>query len=71
MTGPAVTQQVQQLERTLGAPVLDRLGRRLRLTVVGERVVAAATDVQARLGLLYKEMDALRKRDDGTCTSAS
>jgi DNA-binding transcriptional LysR family regulator len=66
MTGPAVTQQVQQLERTLGAPVLDRLGRRLRLTVVGERVVAAAIDVQARLGLLYKEMDALRKRDDGT-----
>lgn len=66
MTGPAVTQQVQQLERTLGAPVFDRLGRRLRLTVVGERVAAAAGDVQARLGLLYKEMDALRKRDDGT-----
>jgi DNA-binding transcriptional LysR family regulator len=66
MTGPAVTQQIQQLERTLGAPVFDRLGRRLRLTVVGERVVAAAGDVQARLGLLYKEMDALRKRDDGT-----
>jgi DNA-binding transcriptional LysR family regulator len=66
MTGPAVTQQIQQLERTLGAPVFDRLGRRLRLTVVGERVAAAAGDVQARLGLLYKEMDALRKRDDGT-----
>jgi DNA-binding transcriptional LysR family regulator len=66
MTGPGVTQQVQQLERTLGAPVFDRLGRRLRLTVVGERVAAAAGDVQARLGLLYKEMDALRKRDDGT-----
>ena len=66
MTGPAVTQQVQQLERTLGAPVFDRLGRRLQLTVVGERVAAAAGDVQARLGLLYKEMDALRKRDDGT-----
>ena len=66
MTGPAVTQQVQQLERTLGAPVFDRLGRRLRLTVVGERVAAAAGDVQTRLGLLYKEMDALRKRDDGT-----
>jgi len=37
MTGPAVTQQVQQLEKSLGAPVLDRLGRRLRLTLVGER----------------------------------
>jgi LysR family transcriptional regulator, low CO2-responsive transcriptional regulator len=66
MTGPAITQQIQQLERTLGAPVFDRLGRRLHLTVVGERVVAAAGDVHARLGLLYKEMDALRKRDDGT-----
>jgi LysR family transcriptional regulator, low CO2-responsive transcriptional regulator len=66
MTGPAVTQQIQHLERTLGAPVFDRLGRRLRLTVVGERVAAAAGDVQTRLGLLYKEMDALRKRDDGT-----
>lgn len=66
MTGPAITQQIQQLERTLGAPVFDRLGRRLRLTVVGERVVAAAGDVHARLGLLYKEMDSLRKRDDGT-----
>ncbi|HVN42421.1 MAG TPA: LysR family transcriptional regulator [Steroidobacteraceae bacterium] len=66
MTGPAVTQQVQQLEKTLGAPAFDRIGRRLRLTVAGERAVAAAADVHARLGLLAKEMDALRKRDDGT-----
>jgi DNA-binding transcriptional LysR family regulator len=66
MTGPAVTQQVQQLEKTLGAPVFDRLGRRLRLTAVGERVSTAAGDVQTRLGLLYKDLDALRKRDDGT-----
>jgi DNA-binding transcriptional LysR family regulator len=66
MTGPAVTQQVQQLEKTLGAPVFDRLGRRLRLTAVGERVSNAAGDVQTRLGLLYKDLDALRKRDDGT-----
>jgi len=66
MTGPAITQQVRQLERTLGAPVFDRLGRRLRQTVIGERVTAAAGDVQARLGVLYKELDALRKADDGT-----
>ena len=26
MTGPAITQQVQQLEKVLGMPVLDRLG---------------------------------------------
>jgi DNA-binding transcriptional LysR family regulator len=66
MTGPAVTQQIQQLERVLGAPAFDRIGRRLRLTVAGERALAAATDVTARIGLLAKEMDSLKKRDDGT-----
>jgi DNA-binding transcriptional LysR family regulator len=66
MTGPAITQQVQQLEKVLGMPVFDRLGRRLQLTAAGERVLATANDVHARLGLLAKEMDALRKRDDGT-----
>lgn len=66
MTGPAITQQIQQLERVLGAPVFDRIGRRLKLTAAGERALAAANDVHMRLGILAKEMDALRKRDDGT-----
>jgi DNA-binding transcriptional LysR family regulator len=66
MTGPAITQQVQQLEKVLGMPVFDRLGRRLQLTAAGERALAAATDVHSRLGTLAKELDALRKRDDGT-----
>jgi DNA-binding transcriptional LysR family regulator len=66
MTGPGITQQVQQLEKTLGMPVFDRLGRRLQLTAAGERALAAANEVHARLGALAKDMDALRKRDDGT-----
>jgi DNA-binding transcriptional LysR family regulator len=66
MTGPAITQQVQQLEKVLGMPVFDRLGRRLQLTAAGERVLSAAIEVHSRLGILAKEMDALRKRDDGT-----
>jgi len=66
MTGPAITQQVQQLEKTLGMPVFDRLGRRLQLTAAGERALAAANEVHSRLGVLTKELDALRKRDDGT-----
>lgn len=66
MTGPGVTQQVQQLEKTLGMPVFDRLGRRLQLTAAGERALAAANEVHSRLGVLAKELDALRKRDDGT-----
>ena len=66
MTGPAITQQVQQLEKVLGMPVFDRLGRRLQLTAAGERALAAANEVHSRLGVLAKQMDALRKRDDGT-----
>jgi DNA-binding transcriptional LysR family regulator len=66
MTGPGVTQQVQQLEKTLGMPVFDRLGRRLQLTAAGERALAAANEVHSRLGVLAKELDSLRKRDDGT-----
>jgi DNA-binding transcriptional LysR family regulator len=66
MTGPAITQQIQQLEKTLGVPAFDRIGRRLRLTAAGDRALAAANDVHTRLAALTKEMDALRKRDDGT-----
>jgi len=66
MTGPAITQQIQQLEKTLGVPAFDRIGRRLRLTAAGDRALAAANDVLTRLAALSKEMDALRKRDDGT-----
>jgi DNA-binding transcriptional LysR family regulator len=66
MTGPAITQQIQQLEKTLGVPAFDRIGRRLRLTAAGDRALAAANDVHTRLASLAKEMDALRKRDDGT-----
>jgi DNA-binding transcriptional LysR family regulator len=66
MTGSGITQQIQQLEKTLGMPVFDRLGRRLQLTAAGERVLAAANEVHSRLGILAKEMDSLRKRDDGT-----
>jgi DNA-binding transcriptional LysR family regulator len=66
MTGPAITQQIQQLEKTLGVPAFDRIGRRLRLTAAGDRALAAANDVHTRLAALAKEMDALRNRDDGT-----
>jgi LysR family transcriptional regulator, low CO2-responsive transcriptional regulator len=66
MTGPAVSQQIGQLERVLGVPMFDRVGRRLKLTVAGALVLAAANDVHLRLAQLGKELDALVKRDDGT-----
>ncbi|MHB0937477.1 MAG: LysR family transcriptional regulator [Armatimonadota bacterium] len=35
LTQPAVTQQIHALERELGAPLFDRLGRGMRLTAAG------------------------------------
>ena len=48
MTGPAITQQIQQLEKTLGVPAFDRIGRRLRLTAAGDRALAAARQMTGR-----------------------
>lgn len=38
----AVSQQVQLLERTLGVPLLERTGRRVRVTAIGREVEQAA-----------------------------
>lgn len=66
MTAPAVSQQVKQLEKALGAPAFDRTGRGLRLTAAGERALSAAHDVHTRLTLLGREMAALSQCDRGT-----
>ena len=40
LTQPAVTQQVRALETELGFPLLERQGRRIRLTPAGEALLA-------------------------------
>lgn len=59
---PAVSQQVQRLERELGLPLLDRTTRRVALTDAGERfldhareVIAAADRAQEAMRLLRAE----------------
>ncbi|NUP28265.1 MAG: transcriptional regulator CynR [Nocardia sp.] len=51
---PTLSQQIKQLERSLGAPLLDRSGRRVRLTDAG-----AAYTHHARLALL--DLDAAER----------
>jgi DNA-binding transcriptional LysR family regulator len=41
LSQPAVTQQVQLLERALGVPLLERIGRGVRLSDAGEEIAAA------------------------------
>lgn len=44
---PAVSQQITRLERELGVRLFERTSRRVRLTPVGERVLAAARETLA------------------------
>jgi DNA-binding transcriptional LysR family regulator len=46
---PAVSRQIQQLERQLGVPVFDRLGRGLHLTDAGETLAEQAQKVLLEL----------------------
>ena len=41
----AVNRQILDLEAELGAPLFERIGKRLRLTPLGEMVLARAPDL--------------------------
>jgi LysR family transcriptional regulator, transcriptional activator of the cysJI operon len=56
LTQPGVSKQVRALERHFGLPLLDRSGRRVRLTEAGERALAGARDVIGRIDQLELEL---------------
>lgn len=56
---PALSQQIQQLEEVLGATLLDRQGRSVRLTAEGEVVVRAAQRIFAQLEQMETELQEL------------
>ncbi|MET0234114.1 MAG: LysR family transcriptional regulator [Kibdelosporangium sp.] len=49
VTQPALSRSVRELERTVGAPLLERLARRAELTPVGRAVLPAARAVLAEV----------------------
>jgi LysR family cyn operon transcriptional activator len=61
---PTLSQQIQQLEKELGAPLFDRVGKRVRLTVAGDtfrhhaqRVLQELVEAQVAL----VELDGLKR----------
>jgi LysR family transcriptional regulator, cyn operon transcriptional activator len=46
---PTLSQQIQQLEKELGTPLFDRIGKRVRLTVAGETFLHHAQRVMHEL----------------------
>ncbi|ATE57107.1 LysR family transcriptional regulator [Actinosynnema pretiosum] len=70
---PAVSQQVARLERELGARLLDRTSRRVRLTPAGERVLVAAREAlaaAARVRVVAGERGAVVRIGLASCVDA-
>lgn len=57
LTQPAVSRQIQQLERDLGVPLFDRMGKSLHLTRAGEKLAEEAGRI---LGQLERAAEVVR-----------
>lgn len=60
LTAPAVSQQLAALEREVGMPVVEKQGRTLRLTPVGELLVSHAEIVLSDLAAAESALEAVR-----------
>jgi LysR family transcriptional regulator, low CO2-responsive transcriptional regulator len=65
LTPPAVSLQIAELERHAGAPLFDRLGKRLYLTKAGEALLRASRDIIDKMRLLEDELSAMSGVDGG------
>ena len=65
---PAVSAQIQRLEREIGQPLLDRSRRAVRLTAAGEAVLPYARAALAAAGDMHVAIDELAQLVRGTVT---
>lgn len=56
LTQPAISKRIQSLESTLGRPLFERLGRRVRPTEVAERLLPEAREILARLRAIEQQI---------------
>jgi LysR family transcriptional regulator for metE and metH len=56
LTPSALSHQLRDAEERLGVPLFDRIGRRLRLSAAGERLLVSARSVLDELGRAYEEL---------------
>lgn len=70
-TSSAVSQQLAILEREARAPLLERIGRRVRLTAEGQRLAAHAETIMQAVEAAELDLRAARDAPDGTLEVAT
>ncbi|MFH1638904.1 MAG: selenium metabolism-associated LysR family transcriptional regulator [Chloroflexota bacterium] len=68
---PAVSFQIQRLERELGVRLIDRIQKTLTMTEAGKRVLAFAEAVEGETSLLVRDLDRLREEVVGELVIAA
>ena len=66
LTQPALSRSIQALEEELGAPLIDRLGKRKRLTPLGELVAARARRIHLEVTELKRSAALLTDMKTGS-----
>lgn len=62
---PAISQYVRRIERRVGMPIVERVGRRVRLTAAGEVLARHASAVALAIDAAAGELDQLRGLHSG------
>jgi DNA-binding transcriptional LysR family regulator len=65
VSAPAISIQIAQLESAAGAPLFERLGRRLYLTAAGSTLLRASTAILVQIRAVEEELAALRGVEGG------
>jgi DNA-binding transcriptional LysR family regulator len=65
LTQPALSRSIRALEDELGAPLFDRIGRRIELTPLGREALARAQQILADADDLHASSQRLREGDAG------
>jgi LysR family transcriptional regulator, low CO2-responsive transcriptional regulator len=71
LTQPTVSQQMKQLTKLIGMPLVEQLGKKLYLTAAGKEVLAAANEISDRLQQLEGALNDLQGLDKGRLSLAT
>jgi LysR family transcriptional regulator, low CO2-responsive transcriptional regulator len=71
LTQPTVSQQMKQLTKLIGMPLVEQLGKKLYLTAAGKEVLAAANAITDRLQQLEGTLNDLQGLDKGRLSLAT